>query len=1116
MRDLRGRTCLHEAIKKQSTISSDSKDTPRLDFLLEIGLDHTLSDHDGNSLLHELAARERERVRHGRKWVLPLWEHLVCTLGLDVNQQNHMGRTPLHIICDVFPEDAERWNDDPGPIDFLLTRMKNINVPDHAGLTALHIASTRTEYCTWKLLEARLNPRAITHEGLTPLHLAARAEKSNIVGMLARSLRKSSSCRGLTPTTRTNAFNDTDNDTKYQNEDINAADGDGLTPLYYAVRSGRPETVMILLRAGADANAGCDLFEACGEFEQENAFLDATSHAYYDPLTQREAKREPLEERAVLSPAEPSNNALSTQDVRRLEEIVQLLVSFGADPSRLGPTCHPSPSDGIVGDCVWQGKAYTASCLIDNVPKSLWVKSGKEAPYSGFLSISAAAYDPSLASSKSFPQIMAGRQSRRNFQLFLKQRQYTLVKELAKRGARFLPNPRDEFHFSHFALLIQHGFSLLVKRIGKIEAERALGQGDWHAFGDSSKAGLWCAHRPADEAQSEGKVIYGYKSDFESMPKPFLLEAVQRELPNITIVRSLVEDFRVDVNERTWGHDYTEHERQLAYDQSALHYVAEGFHWWHVHLAMKYLLKVPEIDINFRVKGGLTPLHVAVGGRTVIGKLRPHAYDAAKRLLNAGADIQAVTRIGRGCLSLAIHDVQMIRLLIKHGAIISPDDVVSAIEAGQVDALNELLNAKYTNDREGLDLDLDPALRTAGMLFMKSNPDDQDDIWRPTVDNEIAIEMIKILIEHGANPLSNYIYCPGQGFDIPRPRWRPHLHFKKGVPHTCANPSHREVTLLHELIREVGDFQIQPFLIPGLDVNYRDPQGRTILHVACGRVDLIEKPLDLPKDSATAGDEGGGEGQTLFQHLVGLGADINVRDQLGQNILVSLIKSTSWSKPSPRWRDTLEAILCLAPELVHDADARGDTPLLHAVRMSISPAADTETARRLLLAGASPLVTDSRGEGVLHILAEDLGTAGLRDLFRDLVNRGADINGRNMTGETPLFKFARRSPQDSDYISDPDYGKRKVRGDEYEDPREQGAIALLQELGANFFARDNEGRGLLHIAAAKGGDVVRFQELMAVGLDPMMENNVQQTAIDAAAAFSNNAVLEIFKKKARR
>lgn len=88
MRDLRGRTCLHEAIKKQPMISSDVKDTPRLDFLLEIGLDHTLVDHDGNSLLHELAARERQKDGHGRKWVLPLWERLVCTLGLDVDQQN--------------------------------------------------------------------------------------------------------------------------------------------------------------------------------------------------------------------------------------------------------------------------------------------------------------------------------------------------------------------------------------------------------------------------------------------------------------------------------------------------------------------------------------------------------------------------------------------------------------------------------------------------------------------------------------------------------------------------------------------------------------------------------------------------------------------------------------------------------------------------------------------------------------------------------------------------------------------------------------------------------------------------------------------------------------------
>ncbi|KAH8650706.1 hypothetical protein BGZ61DRAFT_487770 [Ilyonectria robusta] len=148
---------------------------------------------------------------------------------------------------------------------------------------------------------------------------------------------------------------------------------------------------------------------------------------------------------------------------------------------------------------------------------------------------------------------------------------------------------------------------------------------------------------------------------------------------------------------------------------------------------------------------------------------------------------------------------------------------------------------------------------------------------------------------------------------------------------------------------------------------------------------------------------------------------------------------------------------------------------------------------------------------VLHMLAEDLGTMGFRELLRDFVSRGADINGLNTKGETPLFTFAHRYPQESDDVFGLDYMKQKVRGDEYEETREQGATALLQELGADFFVTNKEGEGRLHVAAA--GDVVRFQELMSVGLDPMMENNVHQTAIDIAASCSNNAVLEVFQEK---
>lgn len=99
LRDFKGRTCLHEAIKTQPIGSEDRRDTPRFDFLLAIGLDYTIVDYDGNSLLHELAAREESQEPYGRKWVTPLWERLICNLGLDVNQQNVGSCVPRSCLC---------------------------------------------------------------------------------------------------------------------------------------------------------------------------------------------------------------------------------------------------------------------------------------------------------------------------------------------------------------------------------------------------------------------------------------------------------------------------------------------------------------------------------------------------------------------------------------------------------------------------------------------------------------------------------------------------------------------------------------------------------------------------------------------------------------------------------------------------------------------------------------------------------------------------------------------------------------------------------------------------------------------------------------------------------
>lgn len=72
---------------------------------------------------------------------------------------------------------------------------------------------------------------------------------------------------------------------------------------------------------------------------------------------------------------------------------------------------------------------------------------------------------------------------------------------------------------------------------------------------------------------------------------------------------------------------------------------------------------------------------------------------------------------------------------------------------------------------------------------------------------------------------------------------------------------------------------------------------------------------------------------------------------------------------------------------------------------------------------------------------------------------------------------------------------------------------MFRELGADFFATDNRGRGLLHVAAK--GDIKSFQSLLDMGLDIILEDKNYQTAIDIAAACGNNDILGLFEKKKR-
>ncbi|MBE3049486.1 hypothetical protein IMZ48_44705 [Candidatus Bathyarchaeota archaeon] len=231
----------------------------------------------------------------------------------------------------------------------------------------------------------------------------------------------------------------------------------------------------------------------------------------------------------------------------------------------------------------------------------------------------------------------------------------------------------------------------------------------------------------------------------------------------------------------------------------------------------------------------------------------------------------------------------------------------------------------------------------------------------------------------------------------------------------------------------------------------------------------------------------------MFQRLVSLGADVGARDNLGRNILHHIADCRDNAKDEACYKSSLQTILASAPNLLEKTDGEGQTPL-HYAALGTTSCQKTELAKTLLSAGANANAADENGDTALHILARDLNTVAQRALFEDIGQiRGADVNACNTLGETPLFEFSGRP-------------------DKYYnvEPLGEGAVPMLERLGVDFCARDNRGRGVLHVAAS--GRVERFRELMDMGLDVMLEDETHQTAIDVPAACDNMAVLELFEK----
>ncbi|VUC24921.1 unnamed protein product [Clonostachys rosea] len=1096
-RDRKGRTVLHAAVRGCSYNQSISE---RIDPVLVLGLNANSVDYDGNGLLHELAQVYLNHRTACCPELVSQWEKLL-SLGLDLDQANYDGLTPLHILCSAAePEEFSH----PGaatPIDLVISRMKNVDRTDKYGTTPLHRAVTIGEIYTKKLLEAGANPTKATHEGLTPLHLASRSRQSNVVGMLLDALRKRTPSSAL-PVLGVDAlvFKFTSG---YGFDELDSLAAYPTTPLFYACRSGRPETVALLLEAGADLKKG-NVLQACAGFESENELWERLPKDYRGD--QKQMRLMIMDEMTVLGPKRPfKQDKLQVNETTRLEEILNMLVEHGLDLTEISQAdrCDKAEDDilkmervmhqqdqnfrsiSFINESFFSQKDYTGACF-----RAARDSARKEKDLSTMTlleSLHCSSKNAATQTLRSSSLIQSGEVHQDMLLSFLRRREFPMVEEMARLGVQFLPtSPREQ---SNFSILVQNGYFTLADKIGTIVAERELERGNWHAFGDKTRPGLWLANR------NIVKPVEGVPSVL-----PFLTIAVMRELPNMEMVKLLLERFNVNVNELVPVDDPETMTYKGTSGASALHTVSLGRHWWQVHQALPYLLR-SGADVNLRDDQEQTALHVALGGTTSL--CRSFRRDAARLLIEAGADVNAVDKSEMDCLAYASCDVEMSQLLISRGAIVTIESIFGAIYAHSAPTLKVLLSGGISANtrRKPLSEDVLESQRKSrfsgarGGCLSSFNAEVEDHEEFPLYyagrqchemardasetrrrDADAALQTVKVLLEHGADPFANFL--------VPSP-----------VNYGTAPENFREATVLHDLLY-LGR-PIDPFLqIPQLDIHRRDARGWTLLLAACsGDPDIVLSWKQPEGDTE--------ETVTTFQKLLSMGADLEVLDNAGRNVLHLMIghDDIKGCKSMKQIQKSLDQSIRRAPQLINQKDNIGNTPLHLAVLRMVEISFNNLSldkpvpAEILISAGADYLITDGDGNSILHLLAAGLHTEDERQFFEKMVRWGTDVNGRNGQSETPLFPFCRQQTL-----------SLQLRMVEYQSK----VISMFKRLGADFFATDHNGRGLLHAAA--GGEADFFKELMDCGLDAGLEDDTQQTPIDMAAAHGNREILKLFEK----